>query len=158
MILRIEAFTNENGNNVIPKKYTCNGEEVSPGVQWSEAPEKTKSFVLLMEGIDEHDRSNPLLLWLLYNIPGDLREIITNEIPVGAHVAINDLGKQGYTGPCPEPGKTHYQYQITLHALDAKLFLPNTAPAHGKEIKRAMKDHIIATAYALATYENHKTS
>ena len=47
MIVRIDAFTDPSGNNVIPIKYTCNGEEVSPGVQWSDVPEKTKSFVLI---------------------------------------------------------------------------------------------------------------
>lgn len=153
MLLRIEAFTYKHGNK-IPKKYTCDGEELSPGIIWDEVPKDTKSFALIMEGLDVPHRSTPLVLWVVYNIPGDLREIATDSLPEKAVVGTNDLGKLGYSGPCPQPGPDHQRYQVQLYALDEELYLPPSATK--QDLVHAMKDHILDTARAIGTYERHK--
>ncbi len=152
MIVRIEAFTYSYGNK-IPKKYTCDGEEISPCMIWDEVPEGTKSFALIMEDLDVPSRSTPLTLWLVYNIPGDLREIATNAVPEQATVGTNDMEKVGYSGPCPEPGTDYQRYRIQLYALDTELDLPSDATKH--TLMTAMKDHILATTDAIGIYKRY---
>ncbi len=152
MIVRIEAFTTSYGDT-IPKKYTCDGEEISPGLKWDDVPSGTKSFALIMEDLDVPSRSNPLTLWIVYNIPGDVREIETNTIPDEAQVGTNDLGKGGYSGPCPEPGTDPQRYRLQVYALDTEFDIPAGETKH--TLMTAMKDHILATAEALATYKRH---
>ncbi len=153
MIIRINAFTQSHGNT-IPKKYTCDGEDISPEIIWDEVPEKTESFVLIMEGLDVPHRSNPLVLWVVYNIPGTARNIASNSIPKEAKVGINDLGKKQYNGPCPKPGTHHQRYRATLYALDKTfVFLPDDVT---KEVLvKAMKNHVLGTAEEIAFGERH---
>lgn len=153
MILRIEAFTYKYGNK-IPKKYTCDGQEISPGLIWDKVPEGTKSFALIMENLDASGQSNPLVLWIVYNIPGNLREIPTGTLPEKAQVGTNDLGVIGYSGPCPKPGPDHQRYQVQLYALDEELYLPPSATK--QDLVHAMKDHILDTSQVIGTYERHK--
>lgn len=153
MKLRIEAFIYNYGNN-IPIKYTCDGEEISPGIKWSEVPEGTKTFAIIMEGLDTPDRSNPLVLWILYNIPGKIREIVTDTIPEDANVGTNDLGKVGYTGPCPKPGPDHQRYRVQLYALDTTLNLSDGATK--QEFLHAAKNHILNTTEVIGVYERYK--
>ncbi len=152
MIVHIEAFTCSCGNT-IPKKYTCDGEEISPGIKWDDVPQETKSFVLMMEDLDVPNRSNPLTIWIVYNIPGDIREIETNSLPEQAKIGVNDLGKVSYSGPCPEPGPDHQRYRMQLYALDTKLDVPSGTMKH--TLMSTMKDHILATAESIATYKRH---
>ncbi len=152
MKVRIEAFTYSYGN-IIPEKYTCYGEEISPGVIWDEVPEGTESFTLIMEALDIPERSNPLTLWLMYDIPANLREIATNAVPEFAKLGTNDREIAGYGGPCPDPGPNLQRYRITLYALDKELDLP--AGEIKQTIETAMKDHILAKAEAIATYKRH---
>lgn len=154
MLIRINAFIQPSGNTTIPKKYTCDGQGVSPEMQWDEVPEKTESFVLIMEGLDVPNRSNPLVLWVVYNIPGTVREVKSNAIPEQSKVGINDLGKKQYSAPCPKPGPHHQRYSVTLYALDKALaFLPDDVTK--EYLVKAMKDHILATAQAIGFCERH---
>ena len=152
MIVRVEAFTYSYGNT-IPIKYTCDGEEISPGLTWHDVPEGTKSFTLIMEGLDIPSRSTPLTLWIVFDIPGDVREITTNAVPEFAKLGTNDRGEADYSGPCPEPGPDIQRYCIKLYALDIEIDLP--AGETKQSIETAMKDHILATAEVIATYKRH---
>ncbi len=153
MLIRINAFT-QNHSNTIPKKYTCDGEGISPEISWDEVPEKTESFALIMEGLDVPNRSNALVLWVIYNIPGALRTIASNSIPEQAKVGINDLGKKRYSAPCPKPGPHPQKYQITLYALDTTLiFLPDETTK--EDLVKAMKKHVLATAENIGFCERH---
>ena len=154
MFLRVEAFISGSYDNKIPKKYTCDGGEVSPGMHWEDAPEGTKSFAIVMRGIDTPDRSTPLVLWLVYNIPGNVYEIKTGEIPEGAQVGTNDRGKIGYSGPCPKPGPDHQRYIVQIYALDSVLDLPDEVTE--KEFMKAAKDHILDDIEIVAVYETYK--
>lgn len=153
MKIKIEAFMYRYGNR-IPPKYTCDGEELSPGIVWNDVPEGTKSFAILMEDLDVPDRSNTLVLWLVYNIPGTVREIATGKLPEQAQVGINDLGKTRYTGPCPHPGSRHQRYNVLLYALDKILDLNSGATKD--DFFRAIKGHILARVEAIGIYEHYK--
>ncbi len=152
MIVRVEAFTSSHGNT-IPIKYTCDGEQISPGVTWHDVPEGTQSFMLIMEALDVPNRSNPLTLWIVFDIPSDVREIVTNSVPEFAKLGTNDRGKADYSGPCPAPGPTLQRYCIKLYALDKELDLP--AGTIKRTLEAAMKDHILAKDEAIATYKRH---
>lgn len=153
MYLKIEAFTYSYGNK-IPSKYTCDGQEISPGMTWFDVPEESKSFAIVMEGLDTPKRSNPLVLWLIYNIPGNIRKIETGTIPDGTQVGKNDIGLEQYSGPCPTPGPDHQRYLIRLYALDSKLDLDDGITY--QDFKRATKDHILDKTEYVATYEKYK--
>jgi Raf kinase inhibitor-like YbhB/YbcL family protein len=151
MFLKIEAFSCGSCGSGIPTKYTCDGSEISPGMQWSDVPENVKSFAVLMEGLDTPNRSNPLVLWLLYDIPRDIREIKTNSLPAGTKVGKNDRGRLGYSGPCPNPGTDHQRYLIRLYALGEPLMLSEGLTKD--EFVRLAKEHIIDQTEVVATYE-----
>ena len=153
MKLNIDAFMYRYGNK-IPSKYTCDGQELSPRIEWDEVPENTQSFAILMEDLDVPHRSNPLVLWLLYNIPVATRVIETGIIPDGAQIGTNDLGKCSYSGPCPHPSPDYQRYSVQLYALDTVLDLENctTAPV----FFTAAKDHILARVEAIGTYERYR--
>ena len=153
MKLIIEAFLNHSDNK-IPQKYTCLGEEISPGMTWEDVPEKTKSFAITMEAIDVPNRSTPLVLWIVYNISENVRKFKTNSVPENALIGTNDLGKTAYSGPCPEPGAKHHRYIVQLYALDAVVDLPAGATKH--DLIHAMKNHILAEDRAIGTFDIYK--
>ncbi len=139
----------------IPAKHTCDGEDLSPHLEWSGHPEATKSFALIM-----YDPDAPIgtfVHWVLYNIPATttrLEEGIPRkrEIPgVGVH-GVNDFGFHGYGGPCPPRGHGRHRYFFALHALDVEdIGLPPGAEA-GDVLKRIEK-HVIGYAVIVGTYE-----
>ncbi|MCL4361812.1 YbhB/YbcL family Raf kinase inhibitor-like protein [Candidatus Dependentiae bacterium] len=152
MKLHIDAFEYSHGTHKIPKKYTCDGEQISPHIKWEDVPENTKSFALIMENLDAPHRSTPLALWIVYNIPGDVKEIETNSIPKQAKIGTNDLGKARYTGPCQSPGPIrHEKTSIQLYALDTELDLPAGATKH--DLVKAMKNHILEKVEFIAFYQ-----
>ncbi len=109
----------------IPAKYTCEAEDVSPAVSWTDVPEGTKSFALIC-----HDPDAPLVKpgtygfvhWVLYGIPGAV-----SELPEGVAdyvQGVNDFGNSGYGGPAPPPGHGTHHYFFWLLALDSEPDLP----------------------------------
>ena len=136
----------------IPKRYTCEGENISPELAWEDAPLGTKTFALIMHDPDA-PRMNGFTHWLLYNIPAVVTRVPEN-VPEGRTVSglglqgKNDGGKIGYAGPCP-PSGTH-RYFLRLFALHAELDLGPGATA--QELQSAMHDHIIEQAELMATY------
>ncbi|PQP33638.1 YbhB/YbcL family Raf kinase inhibitor-like protein, partial [Desulfobacteraceae bacterium SEEP-SAG9] len=100
-----QNFVNQ---GAIPKKYTCDGKDISPALKWTDAPEETKSFALIMDDPDAPDPAAPKMTWVhwvLYNLPStadSLSEgILSNELPEGTLEGLNDWKKTGYGGPCP---------------------------------------------------------
>ncbi|HUL49105.1 MAG TPA: YbhB/YbcL family Raf kinase inhibitor-like protein [Gemmatimonadales bacterium] len=101
----------------------CNGQNISPAVEWKGAPPKTKSFALTMYDPDAPTGSG-FWHWIVYNIPANITKLEAgagdpgkNLLPQGAVQGNTDIGKPGYVGPCPPQGETHH-YQITVFALD----------------------------------------
>ena len=128
----------------IPKRHTCDGEDLSPPLRWNHPPAGTRSFVLIA---DEPDAPGHIWVhWVLYNIPLDLRGLAEGvppqeTLPNEARQGLNDSQEIGYGGPCPPPGKPH-RYYFKLYALDVELTLKSRpTKAH---VVDAMKGHVLA--------------
>ncbi len=136
----------------IPKKFTCDGPDVSPKLTWNESPAKTQSFALIMD--DPDAPVGTWVHWVLFDLPADTKELSEGvarqeQLSNGARQGRNDFGKIGYGGPCPPPGKPH-RYFFKLYALDSKLNLK--AGATKADVERAMKGHILAQAELIGKY------
>jgi len=137
----------------IPAKYACDGQDVSPPLAWSEPPQGTQAFALIMDDPDAPGRV--FTHWVLFNLPADSRQL-SEAIPAeaqltnGALQGKNDFRKSGYGGPCPPPGHPH-RYQFTLYALDQPLDLE--AGASKKQLLSAMQGHILAQVLLTGTYQ-----
>jgi Raf kinase inhibitor-like YbhB/YbcL family protein len=146
------ATTAFSAGGAIPKKFTCDGPDVSPELTWKEPPAGTQSFAVIMD--DPDAPRGTWVHWVLYDLPEDTREL-SESMPKQEHLASgarqgrNDFGKIGYGGPCPPPGKPH-RYFFKLHALDAKLNLK--AGATKADAERAMQGHILAQAELVGRY------
>jgi Raf kinase inhibitor-like YbhB/YbcL family protein len=143
-------FKNE---SEIPKRFTCEGENISPEFFWEDAPKETKYFVLIVHDPDA-PRRNGFTHWLLYDIPASITRVREN-VPRQAQLADaalqgrNDSGELGYTGPCPPSGR--HRYYTRLYALREKLGLPPGATS--TEIETALDGKVIEQTELLATYE-----
>src|SRR5499425_1950470 len=109
----------------IPKKFTCDGPDASPKLDWTEPPAKTQSFALIVD--DPDAPVGTWVHWVLFNLPASARSLGQNvpnkeELPYGSRQGRNDVGTTGYGGPCPPAGTPH-RYFFKLYALDAKLGL-----------------------------------
>jgi hypothetical protein len=137
----------------IPKKYTCEGPDLSPPLKWSSAPEGTKSFALICD--DPDAPVGTWVHWVIYNIPAsatELQEGVPKAETVlgGAKQGMNDFKRIGYGGPCPPPGNPH-RYFFKLYALDTELNL-KTGATKG-DLVEAMQGHILAEAQLVGTYK-----
>ncbi len=121
MQLTSSAFSDGEG---IPARHTCEGEDISPSLRWTDVPEGTREFALIC-----HDPDAPLIKpgnfgyvhWVLYGIPGSAAELPEG---VAAHTSgTNDFGKLGYGGPAPPPGHGTHRYFFWLFALRSELGL-----------------------------------
>lgn len=151
MELKVTSPAFEDGG-MIPPKYTCDGEDVSPELEWPSVPEATQSLVLIVD--DPDAPRGTFVHWLLYNLSADTRKLPENAkakspLPVGSLQGTNDFGTTEYNGPCP-PGGTH-RYFFTLYALDAPVQLP---PGVRKaDLLQAMKGHILAEGRLAGKYK-----
>ena len=139
------------GSN-IPKKFTCDGPDVSPALSWNEPPPGTESLALIMD--DPDAPVGTWVHWVLYDLPASERELAEDmpkegQLKSGARQGRNDFRHIGYGGPCPPPGKPH-RYFFKLYALDAKA---NLKPGVTKqELERALEGHILAQAELMGRY------
>jgi len=151
MAFLLSSNSFSNGGD-IPKKFTCDGADVSPEFSWSGSPDGTRSFALV--GDDPDAPAGTWTHWVLYDLPPNavsLPEGVNkvDEIPSGGRQGRNDFRKIGYGGPCPPPGKPH-RYFFRLYALDQLLQLSPGADA--SQLEKAMLGHILATAEYMGKY------
>jgi hypothetical protein len=138
--------------DTIRHRYTCEGEDISPPLSWSHAPEDTAAFALVCEDPDAPDGT--FIHWLYYNIPA-YREELPEEIAddptplTGGLQGRNDFDNVGYGGPCPPTGSTH-RYYFRLYALGDEVELPPGASRD--EILEAIEDLAIASAEIMGRY------
>lgn len=147
--LQSSAFTD---GGMIPAKYTCDGQDISPPLAWADPPAGTKSFALIVD--DPDAPRGTWVHWVLFNVPSatrSLQEGIPEEevLPDGSRQGINDFRKPGYGGPCP-PSGTH-RYFFKIYALDQELDLK--AGASKKELEQAMQGHILAEGQLVGKYK-----
>ncbi|RMG08830.1 MAG: YbhB/YbcL family Raf kinase inhibitor-like protein [Cyanobacteria bacterium J055] len=152
MKLESTAFT---PNQLIPSTYTCEGKDISPPLSWSEPPEGTKSFALIVDDPDAPGRT--FVHWVLYNLPPTTRQLPEGlshqpELSLGGIQGKNDFDRYGYGGPCP-PSGTH-RYYFKLYALDTELDLALgvTKPQLLKEIE----GHVLAEAELIGHYSRKR--
>ena len=138
----------------IPRRYTCQGDDVSPPLAWSNVPPRTKSLVLVVDDPDAPDPAAPQMTWVhwvLYNIPpgtSGLPEKVS-PLPPGTVEGLNNWKRTGYGGPCPPIGRHRYFHR--LYALDTLLA---EEPAQTKNaLEQAMKGHILDQCELVGTYE-----
>jgi Raf kinase inhibitor-like YbhB/YbcL family protein len=135
----------------IPKPYTCEGPDVSPPVEWSDAPPETGSFALIMD--DPDAPAGTWNHWLLFDIPAPVHSLPQGYKPGQLGVSgTNDFGRQGYGGPCPPKGHGPHRYFFKLYALNVAA-LGLKAGAKRAEIDRALRGHVLAEAQYLGRYE-----
>lgn len=137
----------------IPQKHTCEGEDLSPPLIWTDPPAGTKSFALISD--DPDAPMGTWVHWVLYNLPPETKELAegmsqAETLPSGARQGMSDFRKVGYGGPCPPPGKPH-RYYFKLYALDTVLDLPPRATK--ADFLVAASSHILAQAEWMGTYE-----
>jgi hypothetical protein len=146
--VKTEAFAD---GGTIPKKYTCDGDDVSPGLAWSDVPSGTQAMALIAD--DPDAPVGTWTHWISWNIPLEraLPEGVTKSEALndGMRQGKNDFKRIGYGGPCPPPGKPH-RYFFKLYALNGKLDLkPGSART---DLERAMKGHVLAEAQLMGKY------
>ena len=137
----------------IADDYSCTGADRSPALTWSNTPQSTKTFALVVQ--DPDAPVGTFIHWVAYNIPAGVTSLPagvpqTAEIPGGGKNGINGFDHIGYNGPCPPPGKVHH-YHFRLFALDSTLPLGDKADAAALE--SAMKGHVVGTAELVGTFE-----
>lgn len=150
MEFKVTSTAFEEGG-MIPKKYTCDAEDISPPLVWKDFPEGTKSFVLICD--DPDAPMGTWVHWVLYDILVDVKELSEGvpddkTLENGARQGTNDFGNIGYGGPCP-PGGTH-RYFFKLYALDSMLELePGKTKA---EVLDAMEGQLLAETQLMGRY------
>jgi Raf kinase inhibitor-like YbhB/YbcL family protein len=137
----------------IPAKYTCDGQDVSPPLKWSNAPANTKSFALIAD--DPDAPVGTWVHWVLYDLPPNTTELPegmakTQVVSNGAKQGLNSWPRLGYGGPCPPPGKPH-RYFFKLYALDTILNLKPGATK--KDLLKGMEGHVLAEGQWMGTYQ-----
>lgn len=146
--MQISSSSFKNGGK-IPQKYTCDGQNISPALSWSGIPTNTKSLVLIVDDPDA-PRAKPFVHWVVFNIDPTVTGFKENE-KINASKGINDYNETTYKGPCPPPGHGVHHYHFKLYALDTLLTLKSGATKDA--VEKAMKNHVLAQAEIVGTYE-----
>jgi Raf kinase inhibitor-like YbhB/YbcL family protein len=131
---------------LIPRQFTCDGENVPPPLHWSAGPEGTRSFTLIVE--DPDAPSGRFTHWVLYDIPPEAREWPGTW---NGKTIRNGFGRSGYGGPCPPPGDGPHRYVFTLHAVDVRHL--ELAGTHVDDLRAALATHTLATGRLIGRYE-----
>src|SRR6476646_8782717 len=146
-------------NDEIPRKYTCDGEDVSPPLAWSGAPAGTKSFALIVDDPDAPDPKAPKTTWVhwvLYDIPASVtglpKAAMAKGLPSGVREGVNDWKRTGWGGPCPPIGRHRYFFKV--YALD-KLLGDLGSPTK-TAVLAAMEGHILAQGELMGTYQKRQ--
>jgi len=148
--IKSTAFENK---EPLSARYTGDGPDISPPLQWTNAPARTKALALVCD--DPDAPVGTWVHWVLYDIPPDTTHLLeampTDQKVLGtAKQGKNDFRKIGYGGPAPPRGSPH-RYFFKLYALDAETGLPPGATK--ADLLKAIKDHVLAEAELMGTYK-----
>lgn len=113
-------------NSVLPERFACEGDNVSPPLAWTGAPGHAGSMAIVLTDLDSPNA--PFFHWVLLNLGVAGESIEAGEVPTGAVPAEASSGSVGYVGPCPPEGETH-RYEFTVYALSRKLDVAPGVPA-----------------------------
>lgn len=149
--MKLSSAAFEDGGS-IPPEHTCDGEDLSPPLSWTEVPEGTRSLALVVDDPDAPRRV--WTHWVVFDLPPDLGSLpadAADSLPAGAKTGTNDWGKQSYGGPCPPSGRHRYFHK--LYALDTTLDLDAPTKA---ELERAMQGHVLGHGELVGTYQKQQ--
>ena len=150
MKLTSQAFKH---SQPIPRRYTCQGENISPPLEISDVPDEAVSLALICDdpdaATDPDGPGHTYDHWVLWNIPPKITAITEGGSLQSAITGQNSSGKNKYTGPCP-PNGTH-RYFFRLYALSSELQLPESADA--EELEDALAGHVLSRAELIGTYQ-----
>ena len=137
----------------IARRYTCDGNDVSPQLSWNGAPAGTRAFALIAD--DPDAPAGTWVHWVIYDLPADGRDLAegipaTEALANGTKQGTNDFRKIGYGGPCPPPGLPH-RYFFKLYALDAPTGLKPRATK--QQVLEAIKGHTLGEAQLMGRYK-----
>jgi hypothetical protein len=142
--LESSAFENA---QAIPSRHSCEGEDLSPPLRWSNVPEGTRSLALVVDDPDAPD--GVFTHWIAWGLDPGADGLGEGEAAPGE--GQNDFGTTGYRGPCPPPGHGRHRYVFRIYALDAE---PELAAGAAKdELEQAIEGHVLTTAELVGTYE-----
>jgi Raf kinase inhibitor-like YbhB/YbcL family protein len=144
MLLTSPAFKH---GEPIPRKFTCEGGDISPELTVQNLPQGTKSLALLMDDPDAPGET--FTHWLVWNIDPSATFIKEESKPPRSVEGMNSGATVGYMGPCPPPGKPH-RYFFRVYALDALLLL--TTGGTRQEFEAALVGHVLAETELMGTY------
>lgn len=137
------AFSN---SGRVPSKYTCDGDNINPPIEFQDVPPDARSLVLIVDDPDAPART--WVHWVVYNIDPRTKQVKENSVPVGGVLGVTDSGKSDYGGPCP-PSGTH-RYFFKLYALNTMLDLPGGLTK--QQILEKMNDHVLEQAQLIGLY------
>jgi Raf kinase inhibitor-like YbhB/YbcL family protein len=132
---------------MIPQRYTCEGDDVSPQLDWENIPAGTKSLALIFD--DPDAPAGTWVHWVLFDLSPDLSGLPEGTQGTGTR-GKNTSNKLEYAGPCPPRGSSH-RYYFKLYALDALLGLKEGS--NKADVEKAMKGHILAMGQLLGKYK-----
>lgn len=140
----------------IPRKFTCQGDDVSPELRWSGLPAGTRSLALIVDDPDVPDPRRPQrtwVHWVLYDIPADAtglpEAVVPVRLPAGTREGRNDWRRTSWGGPCPPIGR--HRYFFKLYALDrlmGDLHEPTAAA-----LASAIQAHVLDQVELVGTYQ-----
>jgi Raf kinase inhibitor-like YbhB/YbcL family protein len=141
----------------MPRKYSCEGDDLAPPLRWSGVPDRTRSLALIVDDPDAPDPAAPKTTWVhwvLFDIPPGATAIPEGgqPMPGGTRDGSNDWHRIGYGGPCPPVGR--HRYFFKLYALDT--LLPDLHEPTKAELERAMQGHVLAQAQLIGTYQKRQ--
>jgi Raf kinase inhibitor-like YbhB/YbcL family protein len=141
---------------LIPVRYTCDGEGMSPPLAWTEIPVNTVSLALIVD--DPDSPTGTWVHWVVYNIPPSVKKFPENltrqpHLNDGTKQGVNDSHRNGYFGPCPHSGI--HRYNFKLYALDKKLDLKSGAAK--TDVEKAMHGHILQECCLMGEYQRKES-
>ena len=123
----------------IPKRFTCDGRDISPPLRWSEVPRGTRAFAVLVEDPD----ADRFVHWTVLGIPSALHRLLEGEVPPDAVETENGFGDEGWGGPCPPEGDGPHRYVFAVYAVDGPLGLDSDASPD--DVRKAVAEHALGS-------------
>jgi Raf kinase inhibitor-like YbhB/YbcL family protein len=143
----------------VPRRHTCEGEDLSPALAWSGVPPAARALALIVDDPDAPDPAAPRTTWVhwvLYNLPASVAGLPEGvgaaALPAGTRVGTNDWHRAAYSGPCPPIGR--HRYFFKLYALDVEL--PELGASTKGALEKAMRGHVLAEAQLMGTFEKNR--
>lgn len=133
----------------VPTRYTCDGDNVSPELEWFEVPEGTVTLALTCQ--DPDAPRGTFTHWVVWNLSPANCGLDAGEVPTGARQGVNDFGNVGYDGPCPPRGHGTHHYHFRLCAVPMELGLPEGSTI--EDLRAALDGNALVRAELVGTYE-----